>query len=290
MEIADKLYGYIYIAIGEMFRHEAEQSCRSLKRFTKYPVVLITDDEQYKPVYFDDILKANDLGRSFEVKITGMMRSPFQRTVFLDTDTFVCASIDSVFEFLDYFDFAMTLDMHGHSTSFWRQYQPDYQIALKNTLHEFNTGVVGFTRNQEVDSFFATWLQTHRELGMYADMPTFREAFLRRPVRVGILPHEYNFTGIKSMVVAYTTVRVIHDRLGERWNNLRPHMADFDYMDKLARRINKRAGKRLIIPYIGVIPFAWSPFNIKRKVKSLMGIKAKKKRESFFVKVESKAE
>ncbi len=90
--------------------------------------------------------------------------------------------------------------------------------------------------------------------------------------------------------MAYTTVRVIHDRLGEKWNNLRPHMADFDYMDKLARRINKDTGKRLIIPYIGVIPFTWSPFNIKRKIKSLIGIKAKKKRESFFVKVESKAE
>lgn len=216
MEVEQKSWGYIYIAIGEMFRHEAEQSCRSLKRFTKYPVVLITDDENYKPVYFDDVITATDLGRSFEVKITGMMHSPFQRTVFLDTDTFVCASIDAVFEFLDYFDFAMTLDMHGHSNSFWQQYQPDYPVKLKYTLHEFNTGVVGFVRNDNVIDFFDTWLQTHRELGMYADMPTFREAFLKRPVRIGILPHEYNFTGIKSMVVAYTTVRVIHDRLGEK--------------------------------------------------------------------------
>ncbi|MBN8650213.1 MAG: hypothetical protein J0L67_02235 [Cytophagales bacterium] len=289
MEVKQKSWGYIYIAIGEMFRHEAEQSCRSLKRFTKHPVVLITDDENYKPVYFDEVIQANDLGRSFEVKITGMMRSPFQRTVFLDTDTFVCASIDPVFDFLDYFDFAMTLDMHGHSTSFWRQYQPDYHLILKDTLHEFNTGVVGFVRSKEVDEFFDIWLQTHRELGMYADMPTFREAFLKKPVSVGILPHEYNFTGIKSMVMAYTTVRVIHDRLGEKWNNLRPHMADFVYMDKLARRINRKTYKRLIIPYLGVIPFTWNPFNLKRKIKSWLGIKARKKRESYFVKIEQKA-
>lgn len=289
MEVATQPYGYIYIAIGEMFCHEAEQSCRSLKRFTCYPVVLITDQQDYTTVYFDNVIYASDLGRSFEVKITGMMRSPFERTVFLDTDTFVCAGIDSIFEFLDYFDFAMTLDMHGHSTSFWKQYQPEYPIKLKDTLHEFNTGVVGFKQSAVVNEFFNTWLQTHRELGMYADMPTFREAYLKKPVRVGILPHEYNFTGIKSMVMAYTTVRVIHDRLGEKWNNLRPHMADFTYMDKLASRINRKTCKRLIIPYVGVIPFSWSPFNIKRKLKSLLGIKTKKKRESFFVKIESLA-
>ncbi|MBL7849458.1 MAG: hypothetical protein JNN04_01060 [Cyclobacteriaceae bacterium] len=290
MEVESNSRGYVYIAIGEMFRHEAEQSCRSLKRFTSYPVVLITDDESYKSVYFDDVILANDLGRSFEVKITGMMRSPFQRTVFLDTDTFVCASIDSIFEFLDYFDFAMTLDMNGHSISFWRQYQPDYHLKLKDTLHEFNTGVVGFVRSKEVNEFFDTWLQTHRELGMYADMPTFREAFLKRPVRIGVLPHEYNFTGIKSMVTAYTTVRIIHDRLGEKWNNLRPHMADFVYMDKLAKRINRQTCKRLIIPYVGIIPFSWSPFNVKRKIKASLGIKARKKRDSFFVRIEQKAE
>ncbi|MCX7745006.1 MAG: hypothetical protein N2167_10630 [Flavobacteriales bacterium] len=285
MEIKKPQYGYLYIAVGEMFRNEAEQSCRSLKRFTRFPVVLITDEPNYQTVYFDSVIYADDLGHSFEVKIRGMMRSPFQRTIYLDTDTFVCASIDSIFEFLDYFDFAMTLDQYGHSYSFWKTYQPNYPIALQNTLHEFNTGVVGYVKSSIVENFFGLWLQIHRQLGMYADMPTFREAFLKMPVRIGILPGEYNFTGIKSMAIAYNIIRVIHDRLGEKWNNLRPHMADYDSMDKIAKRLNKRSCKRLIIPYIGVIPFMWSPYNMKRKFKSWLGIKAKKKRESFFVKV-----
>lgn len=138
--------GYVYIAVGEMFRYEAEQSCRSLKRFTKLPVILITDVLNYKSTYFDSVICVNDLGRSFEVKIKGMMYTPFKRTIFLDTDTFVCASIDSIFDFLDYFDFAMTLDQYGHSYSFWKIYQPNYPIVLENTLHEFNTGVIGYVK------------------------------------------------------------------------------------------------------------------------------------------------
>ena len=222
--------------------------------------------------------------KSFEVKITGMQVSPFDKTVFLDTDTFVCHSIDDVFEFLDYFDLATTLEPKGHSVNFWKKYQPNYSIKLRGVLHEFNTGVVGFNNSPAVADFFSAWLRIHRELNMYADMPTFREAYLQSQVKIGILPHEYNFTGLKSLAIAYGKVRVIHDRLGEKFNDLRPHMADFEFMDRLARRINKTEIKRLVVPYLGVIPYNFSPYYIKQKIKRMMGIKTKKKRESFIVK------
>lgn len=276
--------GYLYIAIGEMFRYEAERSCKSLKRFTKLPVCLITDDPNFDSREFDQIIHVENIGRSFEVKITGMQLSPFDRTIFLDSDTFVCNPIDNVFEFLDYFDMATTLEMNGHSIGFWTQYQPTYKLKLKGILHEFNTGVVGFNSNNAVKCFLKAWLSIHRELNMLADMPTFREAFLQHPIRIGILPHEYNLTGVKSMVMVYGKVRVIHDRLGEKWNNIRTHMADFQTMDKFCKRINRIEHKRLIVPYIGVIPFYFSPFYLKQKVKRIFGIKAKKKRESHIVK------
>jgi alpha-N-acetylglucosamine transferase len=276
--------GYLYIAIGEMFRHEAERSSRSLRRFTSNPVCLITDDPEYTSDQFDQIIYVDDIGKSFEVKIVGMQLSPFDKTVFLDSDTFVCNPIDNIFEFLEYFDIAITTYLNGHSENFWRQYKPDYHLKLKGILHEFHTGVVGFNKNSSVTKFFATWLAIHKELKMYADMPTFREAFLKFPVRIGILPHEYNLTGIKSMVIVFGKVRVIHERLGEKFNNLRSHMADFDYMNRFAMRINKTEVKRLIIPYIGVIPYNFSPFYIKRKLKRMLGIKIKKKRESFIMK------
>ena len=273
--------GYLYIAIGEMFRYEAERSARSLKRFTKHPVCLVTDDAEFTSKEFDQVIRVENIGRSFEVKITGMQLSPFDKTVFLDTDTFICNPIDDIFELLDYFDMATTLDVKGYSVNFWKQYQPEYKIKLKGVLHEFNTGVVGFNKNTEVMKFFDTWLLIHRELNMYADMPTFREAFLKHPVRIGILPHEFNLTGLKSMVIVYGKVRIIHDRLGEKFDDLRSHMADFDFMDRFSKRVNRMEGKRLIIPYIGVIPYNYSPFYIKKKIKTLLGVKSKKKRESF---------
>ncbi len=276
--------GYLYIAIGEMFRFEAERSSRSLRRFTKYPICLVTDEIGFTSSQFDKIIYVENIGRSFEVKITGMQLSPFDKTVFLDGDTFVCDSIDNIFDLLDYFDMAATQDLTGHSMGFWNQYQPEYQLKLKGIFHEFHTGVVGFNLNNRVKEFLDIWLRIHRQLNMYADMPTFREALLQYPIRMGVLPHEYNLTGLKSMVIAQGKVKVIHDRLGEKWNNLRSHMASFQYMDNLALRINKTELKRLIIPYVGVIPYYFSPFYLKQKIKRILGIKAKKKRESFIVK------
>lgn len=147
--------GYLYIAIGEMFRLEAERSCRSLKRFTTKSVCLITDDPEFSSNHFDQIITVEDIGRSFEVKIAGMQLSPFKKTVYLDTDTFVCASIDGIFDMLEYFDMAMTLEPKGHSMNFWRQYQPAYNPKLMHILHEFNTGVVGFNLNSETIFFFS---------------------------------------------------------------------------------------------------------------------------------------
>jgi alpha-N-acetylglucosamine transferase len=222
-----------------------------------------------------------EMARSFEVKIQGIQQSPYtSKTIFLDSDTFVCEPIDQIFEFLDLFDMATTLDLYGHSHTFFQKYKPDYKLRLEGTLHEFNTGVIGLNHRDNVKAFMNQWLKTHRELNILADMPSFREAYFDSPVKIGILPPEYNFTGINSMTIAYTKVRVIHDRIGERWNNLRTHMATFEEMDKFSKRINKYSFKRLIIPYVGVIPYYFSPFYMKRKIKKILGVSMKKKRST----------
>lgn len=273
--------GYLYIAIGDVFLREAEISARSLRRFTKFPVYLITDNPVFYSAFFDKIIKVENIGRSFEVKITGMQISPFDKTVFLDCDTFVCEPIDEIFDLLDRFDMAMSVYQGGISKSFWDKYKPDYKLSLTDTLYEYHTGVIGFRKNENVNSFLDKWLDIHRELNIYADMATFREAFLKHPLMIAPLPYEYNVQGIKSMTVLHGKVKVIHERLGERWGNLRSHAKNFRAMNRFAKKVNRKECKRLLIPYIGIIPYYFSPFYIKQKIKRLMGVKVKRKRESI---------
>ncbi|MEP6512601.1 MAG: hypothetical protein ABJA79_01935 [Parafilimonas sp.] len=274
--------GFLYVAMGKKYLMEAQISARSLKRFTQYPVAVITDDAGFKSDLFDIIIY-NEPSEDFITKILGVKQTPFQRTVFLDTDTFVCSSINDLFSVLDLFDMAMTIDNFIHGYPFFKKYNPAYFIRYEKIIPEYNTGVIVFSNNNKVMKLFESWLKIHKAMHIKADMPSFREALIENAATVGIspLPFEYNFHGIKSFGFVYNEIKIIHERLGERWSTLTEIMLPYEKMDRLAKRINKHKGKRIIIPYMGVITSAFSPYSIKNKLKRMFGIKKTKKAETF---------
>ncbi len=274
--------GFLYVAFGKRYLQEAEISARSLKRFTNLPICLITDEEGYSSEYVDIVLIEKG-ERDFVSKIIGMQRTPFERTVFLDCDTFICSSIDKLFEILQMFDMGMTIDTRTHSYGFLEHYNSSFELKFENVLPEYNTGIIVYNNNKVVKKLFADWLEVHYEMNIKADMPSFREAFIKNAlnVRIGPIPFEYNYFGTHSFGFAYTEIKVIHERLGERWNTLTTVMLPFEKMDKKARMMNKYHCKRIIVPYFGVIPYTVSPYRIKYKIKQLLGIKKTKKAETF---------
>jgi len=274
--------GFLYVAFGKRYILEAEISARSLKRFTKLPICLITDDEDYNSKYFNIVLIEKG-ERDFVSKIIGMQRTPFERTIYVDSDTFICAPIDKLFHILDIFDLAMTVDKYNHSYAFFQHYNSSFQLRFENVLPEYNTGLIVYHNNESVKKLLDDWLTIHHQMKVKADMPSFREAFIKNAslVRIAALPSEYNYYGTHSFGIAYNEIKVIHERLGERWNTLTTVMLPFEKMDKKARMMNKYHCKRIIIPYFGVMPYTVSPYRIKYKIKQLLGIKKTKKAETF---------
>src|SRR6476661_2136181 len=274
--------GFLYVAFGKRYLLEAEMSARSLKRFTKYPICVITDEEGYSSEYFDIILTEQGK-KDFVSKIIGMQKTPFEKTIYLDSDTFICSSIDQLFQILEMFDMGMTIDNRTHSYGFLGHYNSDFNLRFKNVLPEYNTGIVVYNNNDCVKKLFTDWLKAHNEMNVKADMPSFREAFINNAlnVRIATLPFEYNYFGTHSFGFAYNEIKVIHERLGERWKTLTTVMLPFEKMKKKARMMNRYHCKRIIIPYLGVLPYNFSPYRIKYKVKQLFGVKKTKKAETF---------
>ena len=275
-------FGYLYVASGEKYLREVQISARSLKRYTSYPIALVTNDRNFNSPLFDTIIYEEGLYNSYGTKILGLQRTPFlKKTVFLDTDTFVGDSIDGIFEFLDLFKMAMTQDLSGHSYSFIRKAQPDFKIRLENVLHEFHTGVIGYRNSDaEVQRFLEYWKQAHEPSGFKTDMPAFREAFIDHPVSIGILPQEYNFYGSGTFAVAYNKIRVLHERIGSKWSDRRSYVPEFEIMDKYLNKLNRKTYKRLIIPVVGILPYYFSPSVIKGKIKRMLGVKMSGKMRS----------
>jgi alpha-N-acetylglucosamine transferase len=274
--------GFLYIAFGNKYLQEVEISARSLKRFTKFSVCVITDDATFSSSYIDEIIIAETM-TGFTSKIIGLAKTPFEQTVFLDSDTFVCAQIDQLFDILDLFDMAMAVERNNHSYSFIAKYKPDFKISYENVFPEYNTGVIVYKENAAVKGLLSDWLEMHNTLQFKADMPSFRETFMQHIGKVNIasLPFEYNYFGTHSFGFAHSEIKVIHERFGEKWNTLTRVMLPYEKMEKKAKRMNKYHCKRIIVPYFGAVPYTWSPYRLKYKLKTFFGIKKSKKSETF---------
>ncbi len=278
----DNSKGFLYTAVGVKYLKEAEIAATSLRRFTSLPICMITDDNTYTHPVFDQLIFVEPV-ETYANKILALSQTPFDKTIFLDSDTFVCAPIDNLFDALDIFDMAMTVDNFMHSYAFFLKHRPDFKLRYETVIPEYNTGVIAMTKNPATTKLLADWMRLHEEMNVKADMASFREAFIdnAHSVRIVPLPFEYNYHGTNSFGFLYNEVKVIHERLGEKWGTLTTMMLGFEKMDRLATKLNKYTIKRIVVPYFGVIPYTWSPYSIKKKIKRWFGVKHTKKAETF---------
>jgi len=150
--------GIIYIVVGERrFLEECIFSVTSLKKFCPdIPVTLFTDKTDVKSTYFDDIkLIQNDIN-PFKNKVKYMYPSPYEYTLFLDSDTEIRKPIYELFELLDNHDLALAHCIHLDRSRF-----PTRVIgyADPNPDNTYNTGVILYKKSDQLEKFFAKWLE-----------------------------------------------------------------------------------------------------------------------------------
>lgn len=264
--------GYLYIANRKKFLNESIISAKSLKRFNEEPVCIVCPEElicnEMKQVFDEIIINEEISSYTYLSKVIGLQLTPFDRTVFLDSDTFVTAKISELFDVLDIVDFATTNEVTMHTTN-------RIELKYKYVFPEFNSGVIVYKSNTIMHKVFTEWFDICKSNNIINDMPGLREAVLKNidKVTFSVLPDLYNTHGFKSMLMLHSKVKVIHERLGYKWGVITPHFMSFEEMDKFAKRINKIEYKRVYIPKIGLLPYNWSPTKIVLYLKRKMGFK-----------------
>lgn len=149
--------GIIYIVVGERrFLEECIFSVNSLKKSCpEIPVTLFTDKTDIPSTYFDDIkLIDNDIN-PFKNKVKYIAQSPYDYTLFLDSDTEIKQPIYELFELLDTNDLAL-----AHSPHIDRSRFPTRLIgyADPNPDNTYNTGVILYKKSYQLEKLFAKWL------------------------------------------------------------------------------------------------------------------------------------
>jgi hypothetical protein len=243
----DASVGVLYVATGDPYRREVQASLASLREWhPSLAVTLVTDRPSGLPGVEEVLLDSPAFG--FMDKVRSLGRSPFERTLFLDTDTFVCGDLGELFDLLDRFEFAGA-HSPGRICS-----GSCYRIAgVPDSFAQFNSGVLLYRRTGAVSRLFEAWQDLYRQdvdayrslppeeasaLKFPQDQPALREAMYRSDARIATLATEYNFRTIFPCY-ASRAVKILHGR----------HPA----LRQLAEEINAVKGKRVYLPGRGIL-------------------------------------
>jgi len=151
--------GAIYFATGERYVREAENSAKSLKEHNpQLPIVLFTDMSS-GPAVFDKVETVTLKHKNpFKEKGYAFGLTPFEETLFLDTDTKVVGDVSPPFALLTQYDFALAamrwLDFDQIPARL-RDFEKPH--PTRPNFKFLNTGVIYYRMNDRVRSFLGHW-------------------------------------------------------------------------------------------------------------------------------------
>ena len=198
--------GVVYFAVGERYIAEAIRSVKSVKRsMPGLPCALFASESERRQVPSDLFEMQFDLDPSLGVKaqkISVLKRTPFDQTLYLDTDTYMVAPVHELFNLFPQFDLALAMASLGRLG--------DGVGEAPGSFPVMNTGVMVFRRCATVSALFDRWLELHANKARL-DQPSFREALFNSSVRFAPLTNAYNFLLDFPQTARYQ-VKILHGR------------------------------------------------------------------------------
>lgn len=195
--------GFIYCATGKEYVKEANISIRSLKQKNNIDITVFTDKKSVS--YLDKtnikIVFIDEPKYSFYDKIYAIMNTPYDRTLFLDTDTYILSNLDNLFILLDRFDLAAS-----HAPG--RTDRNDFNDIPK-AFSQFNTGVVLY-KKKIIEILCKKWKENYNNKHPH-DQYSFRKAVYNlNTINCYVLTPEYNFRMLFHSFLN-NDVKIIHD-------------------------------------------------------------------------------
>jgi hypothetical protein len=198
--------GILFIATGEKYVKAGIKAANSvLKYCPDLPIHLYTDLRCHETFFKKSTFPFTTIGiienPHSRSKTEYLAHTPYDHTLYLDTDTSLNADIRDVFRVLERFDIAMAHAQHRGAGNLkpWR-------VALPDAFPEFNSGVVLFRSTPAVIKFlddwgkhFKTdWIEAgRRNAQLEHDQTSLRELLWLSDLRIATLPPEYNVRYLK---------------------------------------------------------------------------------------------
>lgn len=153
-----KTIGVLYLAFGSLYHEEAKASIKSLLEKNPTLSVAVFTDNPYEFRNFNPNVTAiykssleNSKGKT-RVKPTYLIDTPFDRTLYLDTDTRVLGDITKIFNLLNHYDIGVRFGGPKSKYNDNLYFHP-----------QCNSGVVIYEKNEKIYDCFQLWQKLYEE-------------------------------------------------------------------------------------------------------------------------------
>jgi len=232
--------GYLYIASGEKYVKEARISARSLKKCNPGAHITLITDIAVDSSGFDEVRiheKDNDDPRGAKnFKSQHILNTPYDKTIFIDTDTFFIEDCRELFPLLEYHDLLI-----AHAPADMREVLIDDKPIEGYKC--YNAGMIAYKKNEVTIKLFEEWYRICRKLIYRGDQPPLMHALLTNPVKLYVLHQNYNLRTPFLVSLPAFKAKILHGR-----------NVDFE---KAARNVNANADFQRV----------WNPNNNKMIVR-----------------------
>ena len=201
-------HGVLYKATGKEYIREVEMSAKSVKENTNDLNTAIITDCTINSKYIDKVIEPqNPLENDNSSNILYPDASPYDRTIYLDTDTYICEDISHLTNILDDFNMGVTISNTRHDV-------PD----KKSPFTAFSGGVLIFDSSKKTREFHKKWYKSYWQMrnrnDVYQNQPSLSYAIFESDVDFYTLPSEYNtYINIGSDVgYLYRSAKILHGR------------------------------------------------------------------------------
>jgi hypothetical protein len=198
--------GVLYIATGQKYIEEALASASSLRKVLPHIPIAIFSDVRVDSDLFDEKSILENPEYTVGDRIPALLLSPFERTLYIDADTYVCADFTDAFRLLDRFDIALT---HTQSRPYFRPTDD-----LPESFQDYSAGIILYRKSPAFTAFTQQWLtffHQHRQIRPdVASQPAFNVALYHSNLRIATLPTDYHCpTGLGLLL---REVKILHGR------------------------------------------------------------------------------
>jgi hypothetical protein len=194
--------GCLYVAFGRPYLIQALNSIRTLReRSPGVAVCVLSNVLREPPTAFSDWNPSTDhwlyidaADKDNRLYKTDLPRyTPFEKSLYIDSDTEILGDLTPSFEMLDYWDVAFTLKSEGYAPDRGKGQQPVLDGRRKVfELPHWNGGVFFFASNPRVVEFFALWNRYYRERDLPWDQVPLVDALFRSQCRLLSLDGRWN--------------------------------------------------------------------------------------------------